>query len=1223
MAQVGTEVPALHDSYWRIRKGGRGIVVDRYITELRQKSKDCEFGQNVDDMIREKLVFSINDSRLRERLLRDKDLTLNKAIEICSSAEAAKTQIQAMQLNPVVQDASVDTLKKTPHNLRPGQGRIKASNKQTVCTKCGIKHEPRKCPAYGETCHKCKKKNHFSKLCRSNIDKDKPYTKTKMVNNLEADMDTLYIGVVSSDKNETNCWKETVTIRKVPIVFKLDTGADANVLPMQVYHKIPGPVQLRSTKTVLIAFGGARIRAEGIVSLDCVTSKGSAVLDFLVSRQADKAISGGQACEELQLVKRVDVLTPKSHTLDKLPATKEELVEKYAEVFTGLGEFPGLHHIYIDPEATPVIHACRNVPLSIMDSLKKTLKGLQDREVITPVNEPTDWVNSLVATQKKNGTLRVCLDPGDLNRAIKRQHYSIPTYEDVRSRLAGKSIFTILDEKDGYWQIKLDESSSKLCTFNTPWGRYRFLRLPFGIKSASEVFQQKNCETFGDIPGVFIIADDMIIAAETESEHDNILQKVMERAKEVNVRFNKDKVQFKVDTVKYMGHIITAAGQKADDTKIKAIVDMPTPEDKQSLQRLLGMTKFLAQYIPNEATLTAPLRELLKKNTVRQWQAHHSEALETLKTALTQAPVLHFFDSKKPLTLQEDSSKDGLGACLLQEGHPVCYASRALTDTEKRYAQIEKELLAIVFATKRFHQYVYGRPVMVQSDHKPLEVIMRKPLCKAPARLQGMLLQLQRYNLTVTYTPGKQMHIADTLSRATTNSANDITDENLCEERVVYALEATDALSEETLNQLKMATAADKVLQAVREKHMNGWPTKRRNLDKTLHSYWPMRHDISIHKDIVMCGNKIMIPQNFRNVILEKLHIAHQGVQRTKSKARKVLYWPGMGRDIQNMVEKCSQCQQMQPKQQVEPLVPHSIPELPWMKLGADIFELHGQSYSLLVDYLTKYPEVLNLSDKTACTIIQRMKSVFARHGIPKEIVSDHVPFASYEMKSFATKWEIKLTFSSPGFPSSNGMAERAIKTVKHALKKALQTGTDPHLVLLSLRNTPITGLNMSPAQMLMGRVLRSTLPCSSAVLQQSSLHNIHNKIRDMQLRQKQHFDKRAKALPVLSPGDTVHMHTQRGWEPAVVVHQRKEPRSYMVQTPEGKMLRRNRRHLRNIHPSLFKEVPEDEQSDPEEHFPDEPPREQDVPPPAAGERLPTCYTRSGRAVRRPARFDE
>uniref|UniRef100_A0A3B3CIP7 Integrase catalytic domain-containing protein n=1 Tax=Oryzias melastigma TaxID=30732 RepID=A0A3B3CIP7_ORYME len=191
-------------------------------------------------------------------------------------------------------------------------------------------------------------------------------------------------------------------------------------------------------------------------------------------------------------------------------------------------------------------------------------------------------------------------------------------------------------------------------------------------------------------------------------------------------------------------------------------------------------------------------------------------------------------------------------------------------------------------------------------------------------------------------------------------------------------------------------------------------------------------------------------------------------------------------------------------------------------------------------------------------SVIQKMKSVFARHGIPKEIVSDHVPF---------------LTYSSPGFPSSNGMAERAIKTVKHALKKAIQTGTDPHLVLLSLRDTPVTGLNLSPAQMLMRRVLRSTLPCTSNVLKQSTLRNVPDKVREMQTKQKLHFDQHARPLPVLSPGDTVNIQTQRGWEPAVIVHQREEPRSYSMQTPSGDTLRRNRRHLRKIHPSLFKDT--------------------------------------------------
>lgn len=219
------------------------------------------------------------------------------------------------------------------------------------------------------------------------------------------------------------------------------------------------------------------------------------------------------------------------------------------------------------------------------------------------------------------------MDPCNLNEAVKRQHYSIPTPEDVRSRLTGKSIFSILDEKDGYWQIKLDEPSSKLCTFNTPWGRFRFLRLPFGIRSASEVLQQKNCETFGDIPGVYVIADDMIIAQHQNRNMVTSCRKCW-REQRLQMKFNKDKIQFKIDTVKYLGHIITAAGQRADDTKIKSIVDMPTPEDKQSLQRLLGMTKFLAQYIPNEASLTAPLRQLLKKDVAWQWFPHHSSALQ-------------------------------------------------------------------------------------------------------------------------------------------------------------------------------------------------------------------------------------------------------------------------------------------------------------------------------------------------------------------------------------------------------------------------------------------------------------------------------------------------------------------------------------------------------------------------------------------------------------------
>lgn len=1203
-----------------------GTSVDRFITELRQKSKDCEFGQSENDMLRDKMVFSITDTHLKERLLRENGLTLHRAIEICRATELAKTQIQVMQTTHATRDAQVAAIAKAPGRKKAGTW-TKANKKPASgdCRRCGKTHEPRQCPAYGAVCHNCGKRNHFSKVCRAATSSSSS-NKTKSVNCIESDLDSLFIGTVESNEVRTaghtqeGAWYTTASIRGVAVKFKLDTGAEANVLPFSIVRQIPGPIRLQPTQTVLIAFGGARLHPNGVVSLKCKTAKTTATLNFHVTSQTDMPILGRAACEDLQLVQRVEAFTTLTPTPPKPPATKEELVGMYASVFTGLGEFPGVHHIHVDPSVVPVVHGCRNIPLSVIDKLKDTLQDLERREVIVAVKEPTDWVNSLVATQKKNGTLRVCLDPCDLNVAVRRQHYSIPTPEDVCNRLAGKSIFTILDEKDGYWQIKLDEPSSKLCTFNTPWGRFRFLRLPFGIKSASEVFQQKNHETFGDIQGVHIIADDMIIAASSEQEHDDILRKVMERAKTANVKFNSEKIQFKVDTVKYMGHIITPGGLKPDAVKVKAIVDMLPPGDKQGLQRLLGMTKFLTQYIPNEASLTAPLRQLLRKDAMWQWSPHHSTALENLKATLTQAPVLRFYNHNKPLLLQADSSKDGLGACLLQEGQPLCYASRALTQTEQRYAQIEKELLAIVFAAKRFHQYIYGRAVKVQTDHKPLEIIAQKPLSKASARLQRMFLQLQRYDLNITYTPGKHMYIADTLSRAVANAGADI-NENPCDEKVVYAIEPTDALSEETLSRLKEATAADNVLQAVCEKHRNGWPAKRRSVDRSLHSYWPMRHNISLQNGIVMVGDKIIIPQSFRRVILDKLHLAHQGVQRTKAKARKVLYWPGMSHDIEMMVQKCVPCQQLQPQNQKEPLIAHEVPELPWMKVGADIFELRGQSYLLLVDYLSKYPEVLNLPDRTASTVIQKMKAVFARNGIPKELVSDNVPFSSYEMKSFAASWEFKLTHSSPGYPQSNGLAERTVKTVKHALKKALQSGTDPHLVLLSLRNTPVTGLNMSPAQMLMGRVLRSTLPCSSVVLRQSTPQNVHSRLQDLQSRLQRYYNQNAQPLPVLTPGTTVHMQTRRGWEPAVVVQQRAEPRSYTVQTPAGKVFRRNRRHLRKIHPSVWRDTDPDDHS--EVMVPQIPRSANPVPgdPPGSTDNDPIRHTRSGRAVKRPAKY--
>ena len=211
----------------------------------------------------------------------------------------------------------------------------------------------------------------------------------------------------------------------------------------------------------------------------------------------------------------------------------------------------------------------------------------------------------------------MCLDPKDLNKAIKQEHYQIPTMQEIASEFSGKKVFSTLDLKDRYWQIQLDEESSLLCTFNTPFGQYQFSRMPFGIRSTSEVFQKHNEAAFADIPGLHIVADDLIIAANDIDEHDKILHQVLQWAEDKNIKLNFDKLQLRMNEVKYLGTIVTPNGIKPDPAKVEAILGMPTPTDKAGVRCLLGMINFLAAHIPDMSTIiTAPVRDLLKSDVL-------------------------------------------------------------------------------------------------------------------------------------------------------------------------------------------------------------------------------------------------------------------------------------------------------------------------------------------------------------------------------------------------------------------------------------------------------------------------------------------------------------------------------------------------------------------------------------------------------------------------------
>ena len=386
-----------------------------------------------------------------------------------------------------------------------------------------------------------------------------------------------------------------------------------------------------------------------------------------------------------------------------------------------------------------------------------------------------------------------------------------------------------------------------------------------------------------------------------------------------------------------------------------------------------------------------------------------------------------------PVTIQTDASQNGIGSCLLQEGHPVIYASRSLTSAEQNYAQIEKELLAIVFACGRFHQFVYGNDIDVQSDHKPLEAIMTKPLSQTPPRIQRLLIRLQKYNLTAHFVPGKLMFIADTLSRAYLNETVENVPLNDDIEVMVHSFIQEIPASPEKLKQLKEETAKDEALQALKTQIAESFPTHRKALKPILTPYWNIRNELSEADGLLFKGRQLIIPKTMQSSTLDLTHESHLGIEKCKARARAIVYW---SRDIHDTVAKCSICLTHRHNNQKEPMIPHAIPDRPWQKLGSDEFEHKGKPYLVVVDYYSKFIETCLMRDKTAGTIVTHMKSIFARHGIPEELVSDNMPYNSKEFKHFASDWGFKLTTSSPTYPQANGSVRKLYRPSSEFLRR-------------------------------------------------------------------------------------------------------------------------------------------------------------------------------------------
>ena len=382
------------------------------------------------------------------------------------------------------------------------------------------------------------------------------------------------------------------------------------------------------------------------------------------------------------------------------------------------------------------------------------------------------------------------------------------------------------------------------------------MRLPFGLKIASDVFQERLDRVLRLLKGVHGIADNILTHGETEVQHDGRLLTLLETARMNNLSLNPDKIQFNATDCKFFGHRLTPEGLKLDPEKVKAIVHMPPLQSIQSLQSFNGMVNYLKRFSPVLTELAEPLR-LQKQDTIWAWESEQQQAFEKIKTALTILPVLTYFDKDKDHIIQTDASKTSIGAVLLQEGQPIVYASRALTKTERRYSNTERELLGVVFGLEGLHHYTFGSSITVETDHQLLTSIWKKTRANSSPRLQRLLLRLAQYDVHIEYLRGTENVIADALSHVgllAPESQDYTTSLNNVVKIPVHQLTQIATASTARLEEICEATTKDHQLQLLARTVHEGWHQFFKDCPHSLQPYWTFRDEITYEDGILYKG---------------------------------------------------------------------------------------------------------------------------------------------------------------------------------------------------------------------------------------------------------------------------------------------------------------------------------------------------------------------------------
>lgn len=1188
------------------RVQGPAESVEDFVTALHTLAEHCGYGNMREEIIRDRFVLGIRDKKLSEQLQMDPDLTLSTAINKAKvKQDVAQQNKELLQGSSTAHSSSAQPAAVEPvgrpkqHRRRQGPPRSKGQPSSTgqvagkqhgksSCGYCGSsrnRHPREQCPARGEECHRCGKKGHFGKVCRS-----KPRISTVDTHPVAAgkmEEQWAYISALNDediDMEEEPPWKEPVEVNGRDVLFKLDTGADVSAVP-STQKGIPRRLQPAPKK--LIAAGGHVCKVRGVYNaslrhLHTTIRELIYVVDWL-----SQPLLSRQACVRLHLVKRVEVVSMAPRQMLGEDSFKQDggnlkhipphILKEFPSLFTGLGTIPGDYTIQLTQDAIPFsIPVARRLPLPLVQPTKKVLDTMERLGVIYKVEVPTRWTAPIVVIPKnvpgQPPSVRICSDYTMLNQYVLRERFILPDVEETLARLGEARVYTKLDANSGFHQCPLAEESQLLTTFITPFGRYAYRRLPFGISSAPEIFHRKMTQLLDGLEGVFCHMDDVLILGRTQQEHDERLQATLNRLQHNGVTLNPAKCTFSQPEIVYLGHRLKGGKIFVDKSKVQAIVDMPAPTNVTEVRRFIGMVQYLGRFLPGVSQKLIPLQLLTHDDTVWTWDADQKKAFAEVKEAVANAITLASFRLEDEVIVMCDSSSVAMGCVLMQRSEDgelrvISTGSRMLTKTQQRYSQLEKEALAVVFACKKFRKYLIGlrRRFIIQTDHRPLlTLLVSKDIDLLPPRIQRFRLYLTQYYFTMQYVPGKMLIPADTLSRAVPAS-NPTPDEELdsiadlaelwLDSEVAFFHEAAPATF---LQRVRQAQQEDSVCQQLLSCFKQKWPSSRKLCPPNLTPFWEKRAFLHQMDGLLFMNKRLVIPPPLQKEVLGRIHEGHQGERRCRQRAQETVWWPGLSTQLTNIVKNCQLCIEHR-RPPTPPMIHTPVSQRPWQTLGADIFLLHGKAYLLVVDYYSHYPELEELRRMTAAAVIAAFQGIYSRHGFPQTLRTDSgTNFLSAEFQQFCSRYDVEHIAASPGYQQSNGEAERTIQTIKTLLQKS----SDPWLALLIYRSTP-TSSGYSPSELLMSRKLKSNLPMVPSMLVPKVVDRKKFRKGEEERRRKQarDYNKRHRVTPEqqFKVNDKVWVPDVKQW--GTVVQVGPEPRSYLVQT-DTRRLRRTVRML-------------------------------------------------------------